>query len=262
MKKKWRAFKEAREFVRSLDLKKENEWRVYCKSGKKPADIPLTVAKVYKNKGWTSMGDWLGTGYVANQKRQYRPFKEARKFAQSLKLKSRKEWDKLAVAGKLPNDIPTNPYTANAYKKEFQGMGDWLGTGNVTTKEFWSFKKARKYVQNLGLKYNGEWIVFRKSSRRPDYIPASPQRTYKEEFVSIGDWLGTGSIAAQVKAANYLPFPEASKQYKMLAKQYHLNNRAEWKRFAKTHQKLLDDLRIPMEPWRSYTKERVGRKKK
>ena len=117
-RRNWRPFEEARKFVRSLDLKKENEWRVYCKSGKKPADIPATPAGVYKNKGWTGMGDWLGTGYVANQKRQYRPFKEARKYAQSLKLKSRKEWHKLAVTGNLPNDIPSDPY--NAYKKEFR----------------------------------------------------------------------------------------------------------------------------------------------
>ena len=259
MKKKFRTFSEARKFARSLDLKNENQWRVYCKSGKKPTDIPLTVARVYK-KEWNSMGDWLGSGYIANQKRKYRPFKEARKFAQSLNLKNRDEWNVFCKSSKKPDDIPMNPY--NAYKKEFQGMGDFLGTGNVATKEFWSFEKAREYIQNLGLENNGEWEVFRKSSRRPNYIPASPQRTYKEEFVSIGDWLGTGSIAGQVIAANYLPFPEASKQYKMLAKQYHLNNRAEWKKFAKTHQKLLDDLRIPKEPWRSYSRERVRGKKK
>ena len=255
---KWRSFEEARKFVRSLDLKNENQWRVYCKSGKKPTDIPLTVARVYK-KEWNSMGDWLGTGYVAPQKRQYRPFKEARKFAQSLNLKNRDEWNAFCKSDKKPDDIPMNPY--NSYKKEFQGMGDFLGTGNVATKEFWSFEKARAYVRKLGLKNNDEWIVFRKSDRRPDYIPGSPQRTYKE-FVSVGDWLGTGSIASQVIAANYLPFPEAEKQYKMLAKQYHLNNRAEWKRFTKTHQKLLDDLRIPKDPWRTYTKKRVVSRKK
>ena len=226
MKKKWRPFEEARKFVRSLDLKKENEWRVYCKSGKKPADIPATPGRVYENKGWTSMGDWLGTGYVANQKRQYRPFKEARKFAQSLKLKSRKEWDKLAVTGNLPNDIPSNPY--NAYKKEFQGMGDFLGTGNVATKEFWSFEKAREYVQNLGLKNNGEWEVFRKSSRRPEYIPTSPQRTYKEEFVSVGDWLGTGTVAPQVRSKLFLPPIKAKIEARKVAKKLGIKTREQW----------------------------------
>ena len=55
------------------------------------------------------MGDWLGTGYVAPQKRQYRPFKEARKFVHELKLESRPEWQKYCESGKLPKDIPKHP---------------------------------------------------------------------------------------------------------------------------------------------------------
>ena len=141
-------------------------------------------------------------------------------------------------------------------------MGDFLGTGNVATKEFWSFEKARAYVRKLGLKNNDEWVVFRKSSRRPDYIPASPQRVYKEEFVSVGDWLGTGSIGGQEKTRNYLPFKEAQKEYKKLAKQYGLKNGQDWTRFARTHKKLLEDLRLPANPRIIYTKERVWRKMK
>ena len=80
--------------------------------------------------------------------------------------------------------------------------------------------------------------------------------------MSIGDWLGTGSIGGIVKAANYLSWSEAKPIYKKLAKQYGLNGRADWNRFAKTHQKLLDELRIPLSPWRSYSRERVrGRNK-
>ena len=48
MKKKWRAFKEAREFVQSLKLKNRNEWDKYCKSGKRPNDIPGGPEKSYK----------------------------------------------------------------------------------------------------------------------------------------------------------------------------------------------------------------------
>src|SRR5207302_965929 len=36
----WRPFKEARSFARRLRLKSGGEWLEYCKSGKKPADIP------------------------------------------------------------------------------------------------------------------------------------------------------------------------------------------------------------------------------
>src|SRR5437867_205323 len=38
----WRRFEEARAFVHSLGLESEFEWRAYCKSGKKPEDIPAS----------------------------------------------------------------------------------------------------------------------------------------------------------------------------------------------------------------------------
>ena len=38
--REYRSFAEARAFVRSLGLKSHSEWSAYCKSGKKPEDIP------------------------------------------------------------------------------------------------------------------------------------------------------------------------------------------------------------------------------
>ena len=55
-------FEDAREFVRSLKLLGEKEWKQYCKSGEKPDDIPVVPWNTYKNKGWIGVGDWLGTG--------------------------------------------------------------------------------------------------------------------------------------------------------------------------------------------------------
>ena len=61
----FRSFKEARIFTRSLKLKNDVEWKLYCKSGKKPSDIPSEPKKVYKDKGYLNLGDWLGTGKIA-----------------------------------------------------------------------------------------------------------------------------------------------------------------------------------------------------
>jgi hypothetical protein len=58
--REYRPFNDARTFVRSLGLKSANEWRVYAKSGKLPADIPACANRTYANKGWLSWGDWLG----------------------------------------------------------------------------------------------------------------------------------------------------------------------------------------------------------
>jgi hypothetical protein len=67
--RKYRSFIEARAFVRALGLKSRSEWTTYCKSGKKPADIPANPYRKYAKEGWAGMGDWLGTGRVANQLR-------------------------------------------------------------------------------------------------------------------------------------------------------------------------------------------------
>jgi len=61
-------FEQAREFVRALGLKSEAEWTEYCKSDKKPGNIPSAPRVVYGDEGWTSWGDWLGTGRIADQK--------------------------------------------------------------------------------------------------------------------------------------------------------------------------------------------------
>ena len=50
MAKQFRDFEEAREFVRSLNLKGQKEWHEYCKSGKKPDDIPQKPERTYKNE--------------------------------------------------------------------------------------------------------------------------------------------------------------------------------------------------------------------
>jgi hypothetical protein len=58
--RQYRSFKKARAFVRGLGLKSGTEWKEYCKSGKKPADIPAKPDNGYANDGWARMPDWLG----------------------------------------------------------------------------------------------------------------------------------------------------------------------------------------------------------
>jgi len=58
----WRAFEDARAFVRSLGLKGLKEWKSYRKSEEMPGDIPAAPNTVYADAGWVNLGDWLGTG--------------------------------------------------------------------------------------------------------------------------------------------------------------------------------------------------------
>ena len=116
--------------MRSLGLKSQRNWRDYCRSGKKPDDLPAAPHQTYKDDGWAGMGDWLGTGIVANRLRRYRPFEKARSFARDLGLKSQSDWFAYCKSGKKPHDIPT---AASVVYSEggWVSWGDWLGTGVV-----------------------------------------------------------------------------------------------------------------------------------
>jgi hypothetical protein len=133
--------------MRGLGLKSGTEWIEYCKSGKKPADIPNAPQSVYSNDGWSGIDDWLGTGKLA-PRLQYRSFKKARAFVHGLGLKSGAEWKEYCKSGKKPADIPAKP--DNGYANDgWAGMGDWLGTGKVAPGQYRSFKKVRAFVRGL-----------------------------------------------------------------------------------------------------------------
>ena len=134
--RKYRPFREARLFVRNLKLKSTTEWRAFYKGeiprlGRPPNDIPAAPDQVYADKGWTTWGEWLGTGRVADQLKVYRPFLEARAFVRALQLNGTGEWRafcncKLPRLGRLPADIPAAPWCTYA-DRGWKGMGDWLG---------------------------------------------------------------------------------------------------------------------------------------
>jgi hypothetical protein len=88
----WRPFKQARTFAQNLGFNSVYQWYDYCRSGRKPSDIPNSPDYVYAKAGWAGYGDWLGTGTVASFLRQYRPFKKARAFVRRLGLKTGAEW--------------------------------------------------------------------------------------------------------------------------------------------------------------------------
>jgi hypothetical protein len=191
--RQYRDYEQARAFVHGLKLNSEEEWRVYSKSGKLPEDIPATPNQVYAAKGWGGMGDWLGTGTVAPQLRKYRRFESARAFARSLGLKSTNEWKAYCRSGKLPKDIPAKPDHVYAGSKGWRGMGDWLGTGNVSShhREFRDFSEARIYVRSLGLKSKQDWEEHCKSGTLPRDIPKAPHAAYADKgWAGMGDWLG------------------------------------------------------------------------
>ncbi|MDB2613620.1 DEAD/DEAH box helicase family protein [Chlamydiales bacterium] len=219
-----RPFEEAKSFVNVLGLKNHEEWKAYCNGQyanlpPKPQDIPRAPWIAYENQGWVSMGDWLGTGFIATSKREYRSFYEAREFVHRLKLKSQAEWVKycrgvFSHVDPKPDDIPYDP--ANVYKNDgWINLGDWLGTNAIATRnlKFRSFEEALNFTHSLGLKTQTEWKKFCRGELldkgvKPDDIPANPNITYKDcGWINYGHWLGTGYVSPRYR--EYRSYMEA-----------------------------------------------------
>ncbi len=242
----YKEFKEARNFVRSLNLKSNKEWYLFTQSSKMPDDIPTNPQQAFKGVGWKGFGDWLGNGNVATFKKEFRPFKEARSFARSLMLKSKREWEAFTKSGGRPDDIPTGP--KNVYKDNgWNGYSDWLGTDNITTNDpkFRPFEQARDFARNLNLKTGKEWRDFSKSGKLPKDIPAYPSGSYKGKgWSGINDWLGTINLNNHSKIS-FRSF-EMAREF---ARTLNLNTYNDWKVYAKSGKRPRD---IPSHPWGTY----------
>lgn len=198
--RKFRPFKEARDFVRRFSITNREEWKIFCKSGQMPKNIPTNPNKVYQNEGWLGWGDWLGTGNIANQHREYLSYDDARKLVHRLDFANREQWKEYCKSGNKPVDIPYKP--ERTYKESgWSGWGDWLGSGTIAThrRQYQTFEEARAFVHKLNLKSQSDWTEFCKSGIKPADIPSNPRAVYsKSGWSTMGDWLGTGTNQNQM----------------------------------------------------------------
>jgi len=58
----WASFDLAKSFAQSLKLKTHKDWLEFCKSGKRPEDMPSHPNQVYKSDGWVSWSEFLQMG--------------------------------------------------------------------------------------------------------------------------------------------------------------------------------------------------------
>lgn len=244
---KFRPFNEAREFVRSQNLKKKDDYSAWAKTLARPSDIPALPSRTYKDQ-WLGWGDWLGTFNIANQKRKYRTFTEARTYVRKLRLKNREEWQAWAKSVNKPDDIPSSPEVT--YKAEWKGVGDWLGTGVVASqnRSFLSFEESRAFVSQLNFKSKDEFAEWAKSSNRPKNIHSLPSKKYREEWKGWEYFLGKAE--EQVNPPDYLPFAEAREYVRGLG----LNGYDEYAAWSKSKRPKF----IPSHPERVYSADWNG----
>lgn len=191
VKRHWRPFAEARDYVRALGFSKQKDFEEWSKGGARPADIPGSPAKAY-GPHWEGWADFLGTG-TARRRRVcrdgvFRPYPEAREFVRRLGLASQKEYAAWSQTADRPSDIPANPY--NAYGDEWVSWGDWLGQRGADGVR--AFPEAREYARSKGFKARAEWVAHATSADCPRDLPVYPEYAYRDAgWLDWPDWLGT-----------------------------------------------------------------------
>jgi superfamily II DNA or RNA helicase len=251
------SFNKAKEFARKLKIEKVSDWNKYTKNEfkhlpKLPEGYPQHPILWYKNhKDWKGMGDFLGITTNFNVK--YLPFKKAHAFILKLKLKSQTEWRTYCKSDKMPSNIPTNPH--RTYEKSgWVGLGHWLGTGNIRTKDidFIDFRNARRIIIDLKLKTRDEYLDWwRTVGKFNDPIfPAKPDRTYENKgWISWSEFLGTGILSNKEK--EFRTFNRA----KTFVHKLKLKSQAEWRLFVKSDKRPKD---IPYNVDRYYASEWIS----
>jgi predicted helicase len=229
----FRSYKETLKYAKLLNVKSAKEWRINTKKKNFPLDIPVNPDTFYK-KEWKSWDIFLGTGRVATNKRKYKNFIFARKYAYKLKLKNQKDWFKHTQSKNFPEFVPKS--VESVYKnKGWKGWTDFLGT------RFLVYKKAKKYAQSLKIKNSTEWKSHSKSKNFPYNVPKNPQHVYKNEWKGWPEFFGT----------DFLVYKKVKKYVQSLK----LKSRSEWYIFIKS-KKLPKN--IPLAPYAVYKKEWLG----
>jgi hypothetical protein len=165
---------------------------------------------------------------IQNQapRRPWRSFEEARNFACSLGLQSKKDWNAWSQSGARPADIPATPPYVYA-QCGWAGWGDWLGAQRGSG-DWRPFAEARAFVHTLGLKDAAEWRAWAKSAARPSDIPYRPRAVYHQKgWTGWLDWLGCTRKRRQHR---WQPFDEA----RALARSLNFANSAAWLAWARS----------------------------
>jgi hypothetical protein len=167
----WPSYEEAKKEVQEIGFKSIADYKQ-----NRPPHLPSTPEQVYK-KEWKNWGEFLGIENIRN--REWPSYEEAKKEVQGIGFKRIADY-----LQNRPSHLPSDP--ERVYSEEWKGWGEYLGTGNVRTKNFLEYEEAKKEVQEIGFESITDY-----QQNRPSHLPSDPHRVYSKEWISWIEFLGT-----------------------------------------------------------------------
>ena len=142
-------FEEAKLYVREKKIKTAQHYRELYKKGELDPDLPAAPKVMYADEGYTTWGDFLGTGSYS--KRTTLTYKDFVKKVRELGIKTGKEYFNLSIEFKIQNGLPSNPQ--KTYNISDLSWGEILGTGYKATfkRKYKNYEDAKSYLKPLKL---------------------------------------------------------------------------------------------------------------
>jgi len=100
-------YESAKKQINNLNLTNITMFKEFMKNSN--IKIPLKPNRFYKNRGWVSWGDFLGTNFIANQFRVFYPYDEFKIKIKELDINTYTDYKKYILLNKDDNKLPTNP---------------------------------------------------------------------------------------------------------------------------------------------------------
>lgn len=216
--KDYYTFEEAKRVVKQLNIKNFREWCVYISprhleydekntgsrrasdksKEKKPHEmkdprLPSDPATFYKRYGqkWNGWADFLGTENQSPSQKKFIPYDQAASLVKKLELTTKNDYKEFVRTTGFVG-LPISPESYYTSDKRGEDAIDSFSWREFLAPKFVTFEEARTFARSLpGVNTFAEWTKFCSSGAKPDRIPSSPPTTYKKDWISWPDFLGT-----------------------------------------------------------------------
>ena len=171
-------YDEVKKIVKELNIISKIDWYRYIKMHDLPDGVSRAPSTTYKNRGWISWGDFLGTGNKWDNDVNYLSYEEGKKFLLKYNLKTEKDYYMFIKHNKINLPLKPNRFYKN---RGWVSWGDFLGTGKIANqfREFYTYDEFKLKIKELNIKTFTEFKKFVINNKVDKKIPTNPNIVYK-----------------------------------------------------------------------------------